>query len=124
MWASLGEGLPAAEVEISADRPFTLYADGDPIAQLPARVRALPGAVRVLVPAGAPTRRGAPIGSGAPVPGTPLMRGPLAPKLALARSLRALTRLQGGGGTSAPGKLLLRLDPDAIGALGCTPAAG
>ncbi len=45
------------------------------------------------------------------------MRGPLAPKLALARSLRALTRLQGGGGTSAPGKLLLRLDPDAVGAL-------
>jgi YegS/Rv2252/BmrU family lipid kinase len=40
----------AAEVAISADRPFTLYADGDPIAQLPARVRALPGAVRVLVP--------------------------------------------------------------------------
>jgi len=42
----------AAEVAISADRPFTLYADGDPIAQLPARVRALPGAVRVLVPGG------------------------------------------------------------------------
>jgi diacylglycerol kinase family enzyme len=40
----------AAEVRISADRPFTLYADGDPIAQLPARIRALPGAVRVLVP--------------------------------------------------------------------------
>src|SRR4029077_15811084 len=42
----------AAEVRISADRPFTLYADGDPIAQLPARIRALPGAVRVLVPGG------------------------------------------------------------------------
>jgi YegS/Rv2252/BmrU family lipid kinase len=41
--------LQAAEVAISADRPFTLYADGDPIAQLPVRVRALPGAVRVLV---------------------------------------------------------------------------
>ena len=25
----------AAEVEISADRPFTMYADGDPIAELP-----------------------------------------------------------------------------------------
>lgn len=46
--------LRAAEVTISADRPFTLYADGDPIAELPARVRALPGAVRVLVPTGAP----------------------------------------------------------------------
>lgn len=42
----------AAEMTISADRPFTLYADGDPIAQLPARIRALPGAVRVLVPGG------------------------------------------------------------------------
>jgi YegS/Rv2252/BmrU family lipid kinase len=41
----------AAEVEISADRPFTLYADGDPAGELPLRVRALPGAVRVLVPA-------------------------------------------------------------------------
>jgi YegS/Rv2252/BmrU family lipid kinase len=40
----------AAEAEISADRPFVLYADGDPIAELPARIRALPGAVEVLVP--------------------------------------------------------------------------
>jgi YegS/Rv2252/BmrU family lipid kinase len=40
----------AREVTITADRPFTLYADGDPIAELPVRVRVLPGAVRVLVP--------------------------------------------------------------------------
>ena len=40
----------AAEVEISADRPFTLYADGDPIGELPVRVRAVRGAVSVLVP--------------------------------------------------------------------------
>lgn len=40
----------AREVSVSADRPFAMYADGDPIAQLPARVRVLPGAVRVLVP--------------------------------------------------------------------------
>jgi YegS/Rv2252/BmrU family lipid kinase len=40
-----------AEVEIAADRPFTLYADGDPIAELPVTVRALPAAVRVVVPA-------------------------------------------------------------------------
>ncbi len=40
-----------AEVQISADRPFTLYADGDPIAELPATVRVLPAAVKVLVPA-------------------------------------------------------------------------
>ncbi len=41
----------AQEVSISADRPFTMYADGDPIGELPLRVRALAGAVRVLVPA-------------------------------------------------------------------------
>ena len=41
----------AREVEISASRPFTMYADGDPIGELPVRVRAVPGAVRVLVPA-------------------------------------------------------------------------
>jgi diacylglycerol kinase family enzyme len=44
----------AAEVEIAADRPFTAYADGDPIAQLPARIRAMRGAVRILVPASGP----------------------------------------------------------------------
>jgi YegS/Rv2252/BmrU family lipid kinase len=43
--------LRAKEVDISAERPFTLYADGDPIAELPVTVRALPGAVRVMVPA-------------------------------------------------------------------------
>jgi diacylglycerol kinase family enzyme len=42
--------LRSATVSIAADRPFTLYADGDPIARLPATVRVLPGAVRVLVP--------------------------------------------------------------------------
>jgi YegS/Rv2252/BmrU family lipid kinase len=40
----------AREVAISADRPFTMYADGDPIGELPLRVRAISGAVRVLVP--------------------------------------------------------------------------
>lgn len=42
--------LRGASVEISADRPFTLYADGDPIAELPVALSTLPGAVRVLVP--------------------------------------------------------------------------
>ncbi len=51
--------LRAKEVRISADRPFALYADGDPIADLPARVRALPGAIRVLAPAAAPLPEGA-----------------------------------------------------------------
>jgi YegS/Rv2252/BmrU family lipid kinase len=40
----------AGEVEISADRPFTLYADGDPIGELPVRVRAAKQAIRVLCP--------------------------------------------------------------------------
>jgi YegS/Rv2252/BmrU family lipid kinase len=42
--------MRAQEVIIDADRPFAMYADGDPIGELPARVRALPDAVRVLVP--------------------------------------------------------------------------
>jgi YegS/Rv2252/BmrU family lipid kinase len=42
--------LRGRELRVSADRPFTIYADGDPIGELPALVRALPGAVRVLVP--------------------------------------------------------------------------
>ncbi len=40
----------ARELRIAADRPFTLYADGDPLAELPATVRTLPAAVRVIVP--------------------------------------------------------------------------
>ncbi len=42
--------LRARELKLAADRPFTLYADGDPIAELPVTVRLLPAAVRVLVP--------------------------------------------------------------------------
>jgi YegS/Rv2252/BmrU family lipid kinase len=42
----------AREISVSADRPFTMYADGDPIGELPVRVKAIRGAVRVLVPAG------------------------------------------------------------------------
>ena len=39
-----------AEVTIKADRPFVVYADGDPIAELPATVSLLPRALRILVP--------------------------------------------------------------------------
>jgi YegS/Rv2252/BmrU family lipid kinase len=46
----------AREVAVSADRPFTMYADGDPIGELPVRVRAVPGAVSVLVPERGPQR--------------------------------------------------------------------
>ncbi|HYM45917.1 MAG TPA: YegS/Rv2252/BmrU family lipid kinase [Solirubrobacteraceae bacterium] len=120
----------AAEVSISADRPFAMYADGDPIGELPVRVRALQGAVTVLVPAGheagaafctPPTllvgldrrspRRAGPAAGGA-------MARLLETKLALARAVGALSRLRGGGATSAPGKILLRLEPDALRALG------
>jgi UDP-N-acetylmuramyl tripeptide synthase len=45
------------------------------------------------------------------------MTGPLAPKLALARAVGAVSRLRGGGASSAPGKVLMRLDPGAIGEL-------
>jgi len=50
----------AREISVSADRPFEIYADGDPIGELPVRVRALAGAVRVLIPrnAGAGTAFG------------------------------------------------------------------
>jgi YegS/Rv2252/BmrU family lipid kinase len=44
------EVLRGATVEIAASRPFTMYADGDPIAELPVTVRALPGAIRVITP--------------------------------------------------------------------------
>lgn len=44
--------LRAAEVEVRADRPFAVYADGDHIADLPARLRLLPRALRVIVPSG------------------------------------------------------------------------
>jgi YegS/Rv2252/BmrU family lipid kinase len=44
----------AREITISADRAFTMYADGDPIGELPVRVRALQGAITMLIPAAAP----------------------------------------------------------------------
>jgi YegS/Rv2252/BmrU family lipid kinase len=40
----------AAEVRIEADRPFAVYADGDHIADLPATVRLLPKALRLIAP--------------------------------------------------------------------------
>lgn len=38
------------ELRIAADRPFTVYADGDPIAELPVTVTVAPSAVRVVAP--------------------------------------------------------------------------
>ena len=37
-------------VEIKASRPFMMYADGDPLTELPAKVRALPSALQMIVP--------------------------------------------------------------------------
>jgi len=42
----------AAEVRIEADRPFAVYADGDHLTDLPATVRVLRRALRVIAPAG------------------------------------------------------------------------
>jgi YegS/Rv2252/BmrU family lipid kinase len=40
----------AARLELSASRPFPVYADGEHLADLPARLRVLPRALSVLVP--------------------------------------------------------------------------
>jgi YegS/Rv2252/BmrU family lipid kinase len=42
--------LKGEVVEVSADRPFTIYADGDPIGELPAKIGVSRQALRVLVP--------------------------------------------------------------------------
>jgi diacylglycerol kinase family enzyme len=40
----------ARSVTFDADRPFTVYADGDPIADLPCTITVAPRALRVLAP--------------------------------------------------------------------------
>jgi YegS/Rv2252/BmrU family lipid kinase len=42
--------LRGREVTFAADRPFTAYADGDPIAELPVTIRVVPRALKVLAP--------------------------------------------------------------------------
>ncbi len=42
--------LRGRSITFHADRPFTAYADGDPIADLPATVDVVPGTLRVLAP--------------------------------------------------------------------------
>lgn len=44
--------LRAAEVEVSADRAFAVYADGEHLADLPAGLRVLRGALTVIAPSG------------------------------------------------------------------------
>jgi len=49
------ELLRGRTIEVGASRPLTMYADGDPIADLPVTVAVLPGAVPTLVPATMPS---------------------------------------------------------------------
>jgi len=42
--------MRGSDVSISADRPFMMYADGDPIGELPVHVRAIAGAITMIVP--------------------------------------------------------------------------
>jgi YegS/Rv2252/BmrU family lipid kinase len=44
--------LQGEEIEISADRPFAVYADGDAIADLPVKIRVAKRVLRVVVPRG------------------------------------------------------------------------
>jgi len=44
--------LRAAEVEVTADRDFAVYADGEHLADLPAKLRVLRGALTVIAPPG------------------------------------------------------------------------
>jgi YegS/Rv2252/BmrU family lipid kinase len=42
--------LRGERIEVTADRPFTVYADGDPIAELPARITVDPRSLRLIAP--------------------------------------------------------------------------
>ena len=42
--------LTGTEIEVDADRPFTVYADGDPIADLPATITVTKQTLRVIAP--------------------------------------------------------------------------
>src|ERR1700733_511325 len=52
------------------------------------------------------------------------MASALPVKLALARTVGTLSRLRGGGATSAPGKVLMRLAPEAMATLGARLSRG
>lgn len=44
------ETWQTTSIEVKASRPFTIYADGDPLTELPARIRVLPSALQMIVP--------------------------------------------------------------------------
>jgi YegS/Rv2252/BmrU family lipid kinase len=48
-WISCFTGT---RVEVSSDRPFVMYADGDPLAELPATIEVRPHSLHVVVPRG------------------------------------------------------------------------
>jgi YegS/Rv2252/BmrU family lipid kinase len=52
------EVRPARTVELAADRPFRVFADGDPIASLPCTVTVRPQALQVLLPRRLPAQSG------------------------------------------------------------------
>jgi YegS/Rv2252/BmrU family lipid kinase len=59
--------LRGTVVRVEADRPFVVYADGDPVGELPMTFRALPGAVQMLLPPPSPALPGAkPLDGGTP----------------------------------------------------------
>ena len=96
----------AQHLELTASRPFPVYADGEHLTDLPASLRGPPRALSVLVPA--PGRRlGTGGGSTRGEPGAAS-----APKVAASRAIGAASRASGrGGGTTLPGRVLLRLAP-------------
>ena len=99
---SVDDRCARARSRISADRPFAVYADGDPIADLPVTVGSCPARCACCAAVSAAARRSSP------------PRGP---------SARSRAPRGRGGGTSLPGKVLMRLEPHAIGRLARAPRA-
>ena len=98
----------AAEVQISADRPFAVYADGDHLADLPATIRA--------PSAGAERDR----------PEPRVTRPGFGAQGSRWRGRRARSAAAAGAAAArpCPGRLLLRLAPDAIARLGAGLGGG
>ena len=89
---------------MSADRPFPVYADGEHLTDLPARCACCRAPCSVIAP---------PDGRLSAATGAVRRQAPLA------RATGAASRASGrGGGTTLPGRVLLRLAPDAIARLG------
>ena len=92
----------ASQLELTASRPFPVYADGEHLTELPASLRILPRALSVLAP---PARRGLECSSARSSPRRARSAPPAGPAGAAAAR-------------PCPGRLLLRLAPDALARLG------